>query len=175
MNQSKKKRRSKANVGFIVRKSWIDNSFTYLYPLNENHCTLIRHNTSKVVFLLWVTENHRYHIFPLRNTERERIQISYYETGKWHWFRTYRLAMNISVGYSINSKFQIHHIDCNHNNNQPDNLVIVTNRQHKLLHKLYDNGLMDDYNHLVVKLVRYQAMRDFHQKKGQDDGKVSRF
>ena len=36
----------------------------------------------------------------------------------------------------LNKKIQVHHIDCNHNNNQLDNLIPLTLKQHKSVHNL---------------------------------------
>lgn len=48
--------------------------------------------------------------------------------------------------------FQIHHRDCNINNNAPENLALLTDSDHRWLHKQFGNATLWAYIHNKVKL-----------------------
>ena len=44
------------------------------------------------------------------------------------------------LGKNIGREFEIHHVDMNKSNNSPDNLVVLTPKEHKIVHRQNDVG-----------------------------------
>lgn len=56
------------------------------------------------------------------------------EEGKCQWHRHHIFVAEKILGRKLSKKEVVHHIDNNSINNDPSNLVVVTNSEHKMLH-----------------------------------------
>lgn len=52
------------------------------------------------------------------------------------------------IGNKIKRGYHVHHIDFNHDNNVVSNLVILTAKEHRLIHKLFDPNQIERLNKL---------------------------
>lgn len=68
----------------------------------------------------------------------------------------HRLVMAESLGLPVSAirKFDVHHIDGNGENNEPDNLALVTKSGHRKLHRIWselkDSPLWERYKSLIL-------------------------
>jgi len=64
----------------------------------------------------------------------------------------------------IPSELQVHHRDCDKRNNIPTNLVVLTNSDHRWLHKQYGNACLWAYTHNMVSKENLIAWSDNKEK-----------
>ena len=66
--------------------------------------------------------------------------IEYRRSSKWPYFERFGKRLHRAVwewhNGPIQSKFQIHHLDENRENNQIDNLEMISEKEHKQLHQI---------------------------------------
>ena len=71
---------------------------------------------------------------------------------QWPYQKLYRAIYSIFVG-DIKAKQHIHHIDGNHLNNNINNLVQVTSKEHRKLHKTLCYKYEDNIDELIAKSI----------------------
>jgi len=118
----------------ISKKRFI-NSFTQLYSWYNGY-TIVEYKNYPIRFLC-NKNGSKYNIHTLKKTRtiktnRRRKDGSFYRVK----ISNYKEVATIVVSTIIPKGYQIHHIDHNHDNNDPDNLLIVTPEQHVKLHKM---------------------------------------
>ncbi len=69
------------------------------------------------------------------------VDDSIFVTAESHraWLTKHENITAEWLGGAIAEGFQIHHIDCNHENNSPDNLLLIFGRDHMYIHGLNSN------------------------------------
>jgi len=83
--------------------------------------------------------------------------------------RVSHIVMN-GLGYTITDNEVVHHIDRNPQNNNPDNLVIMTEREHAMLHH------PRDYSRYGVSASENKQfwMKHYNREKGSNKIKVTK-
>jgi hypothetical protein len=90
------------------------------------------------------------------STGREQVNLWAYDSeGKKHQWHTkrYQLVAAAWHGYEFGSGHHVHHIDCDETNNEADNLVPLTPKEHKRVHILIKHYGFDPYEALAEVLM----------------------
>ncbi len=89
--------------------------------------------------------------FAMDHNDRKYV---YYYLGNRNHRRLHRLVADRMVGYRIDKNYQVHHIDNNTLNNEPDNLSVLTISDHKKSHNSLQTCIIQLYKMGVVVFNR---------------------
>ena len=95
-------------------------SFDILYPW-YNNTTIVKYKYTNFKFFVYKTEE-SFKIWPLNRTKKFR----FYQDGKRTYIHLHRRVVEIVTGKPIQKNMEVHHIDHNHDNNLPENLIVVS-------------------------------------------------
>lgn len=137
---------------FSIKRSRFDSSFKILYPWLGRFTIAQYNNCSKKFLVRRPPQGQQYYkIFSL--SENGKIRIGKRQVS------SHRMVASIIVGSEFPSSYEVHHIDHNHNNDNPENLVIVTREQHVLLHRMLRESIAKYYNkNSIDGFIEYQLL-----------------
>lgn len=118
-------------------------SFDILYPW-YNNTTIVKYKYTKFKFFVFKTKEDSFKILPLNRPGRIRV----HKKGRKNctYVSIYRKVIEVVTGKPIQKNMEVHHIDHNHNNNFPENLVVVSHEDHVYLHRILKEGITDFVN-----------------------------
>lgn len=135
-------------------------SFDILYPW-YNNTTIVKYKYTNFKFFVYKTKE-SFKIWPLNRTKKLRL----YQNRKRIHVYLHRRVVEIVTGKPIQKEMEVHHIDHNHDNNFPENLIVVSPEDHLYLHKILKDGVTDFINgkgsqkfDLYIEIIK--AKKDF--------------
>ena len=115
-------------------------SFDILYPW-YNDTTVVKYKYTNFKFFVRKIEE-SFEIWPLNKTKK----FIFRKNGRRVYITLHRRVVEIVMGKPIQKNMEVHHIDHNHNNNLPENLIVVSHKDHLYLHKILKDGVTDFVN-----------------------------
>ena len=144
---------------FNINEKKFYSSFTILYPWFNNF-TIVQYKNYPKKFLVrrrYYGNNNKqirnYSIINLSSSTQVRVK------NHRNKISSYRVVASVMISSELPSGSEVHHIDHNHDNNNPDNLLIVTHEQHILLHKKLRESIAKYYNKNSINgFIEYQLL-----------------